>query len=423
MIPCAVRRSIIALASFVAALSLAPAPTDACMHVGKTFSGQVTQKGQRLLVVHDGTQQTTVLRIDYDLGSSVDGIGLVIPVPAIPSKYATADAKLFEALETWAPLDRQVPQPRSKSKNGAIASSATEPPLELLEPVKTGPYAIQPMKARGEAGAKAVNEWLTGNDYAPIPMEALKYYVDNEWSFLAVKAGGEGSLAAKGALPPLSYTFESKRAVVPLKLEAQGVFPVRVYLVTTSDLGDDAFADAAKKGFEVAGNPEHGHLKAPGNSPGKLMTKVGKFTSKSAPTELATTLASASVKAEDLHLRVLFTEDFGAGAANPAKWAQELMIPVVAGDVLPPAEDAKPAEPEPDAKADDTPVAKPEAKPDGKAEAKPEAKAEAKPDAKAETKAKPEPKKGGGCTVGATPSPVPLALLLLPLLGLRRRRR
>lgn len=412
MIAATMRRPTIALLSLIAAFALAPASSDACIHVGQAQSSKVSQKGQRYLVLHDGTEQTTVLRIDYDVGDSVEGLGLVIPVPAIPTKYATADAGLFDALETWAPLDRQVPQPRSKSKSaGPEPASAQADPLELFEPVKTGPYAIQPMKGRGEAGAKAINEWLTGNDYAPIPMEALKYYVDNEWGFLAVKAGGEGSLASKGALPPLSYTFASERAVVPLKLEAQGVFPVRVYLVTTSDLGDEAFADANAKGFEVAGNDEHEHLKAPGNSPGTLTTKVGKFTPKSAPPQLAATLASASMKAKDLHLRVLFTEDFGAGVANPMKWTHELAVPAfAAGDVLPPNE----AEPEPE------PETKTETKAETKAEAKPEA--EPKPETTPATKPEPEPKKSGGCAV-ATPTPAPLALLLLPLLALRRRRR
>ena len=428
MIPGAVRRPTLIFA-ILATLALAPTPTDACIHVGKAQSSKVTQKGQRLLVVHDGTQQTTVLRVDYDVGDSVEGLGLVIPVPAIPTKYATADAKLFDALETWAPLDRQVPQPRSKSKNGEKAAGAKSAPLELLEPVKTGPYEIQPMKARGEAGAKAVNEWLTGNDYAPIPMEALTYYVDNEWGFLAVKASADGSLAAKGALPPLSYSFPSERAVVPLKLEAQGVFPVRVYLVTKSDLEDEAFADANEKGFEVAASPEHDHLEAPGAAPGKLSTKVGKFAKTSAPGELSAVLADASVDAEELHLRVLFSEDFGAGASNPMKWTQELAVPAFeAGDVLPPDGDAK-ADTKADAKAEDEPNEKADDKADAKADEKADAKADAKSDAKrgaqSGTKAKPvKPKAGGGCACIAGTTSAPLSVALLPLLvGFRRRRR
>ncbi|MEM6992057.1 MAG: DUF2330 domain-containing protein [Myxococcota bacterium] len=408
--------------------TIVPAPARACVHATRIAAKPVTQKGQHLLVVHDGKAQTTVLQVDYASGEALTDVAMVLPVPSVPSRYETGDAKLFAALDSWSPLAREQPQPRAKSKNGAHAAAvAQDEPLELLEPVKTGPYEIQPMKAKGAEGAAAVGKWLTDNGYNPIPADALGYYVSQEWAFLAVKTNaGKAGLGTSGALPPLSYTFETDRVVVPLKLEAQGVLPVRIYMVSTRAHKDEDFADANAKGFEVAGSKGLPHLRGAGGPSLALNTKVGAFAIGTAPAELASVFKGAGITAPELHLRVLFSERFGEGAADPKKWAEELAVPklVSAAGAVAPAKAVEPDAPQPDAKSD----AKPDGKSDTKADAKLDAKLDAKP-AKADAKAGDKPAKkekpgakSGSCSVGDHTQPAPLGLLLLLTIAALRRR-
>lgn len=399
----------------------APSSARACVHAAHAAATPVTQKGQRILVVHDGKAQTTVVQIDYEVGKGLADLAMVLPVPSVPTRYETGDPKLFAALEAWVPLERQEPQPRARAAGSKALLAAVEPPaIELLAPVKTGPYTIQPIKARGSAGAKAVNTWLTDNSYAPIPDEALGYYIDQEWAFLAVKTSpADGELAKTGALPPLSFSFPSDRIVVPLKLEAQGVFPVRVYTVSPRVLSDEDFSGAMAKGFEVASAPGHGHLRGVGTPSKPLAAPVGAFGRSTAPSELGAVFAAAGLKAPELHLRVLFREDFGSGAADPSLWADELAVPKLAS-----AGSAKspptPQDTAPDSKPATAPDSEPATAPDSKKANDSDSKAVAPEPATKSAPPKREPAKS--CAVGRR-SDLPASVWLLALLGFRRRRR
>lgn len=397
------------LAVLAVFLLAAPRSSHACVHAPATATTPITQKGQRLLVLHDGKKQTTVLRVDYDAGAALEQLALVVPVPSVPSAFATGNPKLFDALDDWAPMIRNVPRSASaKSADAKGAAPAAPPTLQLFEPVETGPYVIQPIKARGSAGAEALVEWLKDNGFAPIPAAALVYYIDNHWAFLAVKAKPEQALAQSGALPPLSYTFETDRVVVPLKLEAQGTFPVRIYAVTKETLADAAFADATAKGFEVAATPDRPHITAPGAPMGRLSIPVGSFAPGTAPAELKATLQTAGMSsAAKLEMRLLVAERFGSGAADPSTWKAELALPALDSGAPAKGEAKDAAKPDPSASATKTKSGK---KPVGKK-------------APASSKKDGDSGKSGLCAVGNDADSPAALVLMLALAAWRRRRR
>ncbi len=316
-------------AALCAAVFLHPSPTDACIHAAGSGGEpvEISQKGQQgLLIWHDGKEEL-VLKIEYESGADVSALGLVVPVPAVPEAYDTADAGLFDALHSWVRIARQQPSLRSARARGINGHGSSGPPLVALPPAEAGPYRIQPLQAFGEEGIAALTTWMEENDFAPIPPAVLTYFTERHWTFLTVKidpAEGE-SLAREGGLPPLRVRLASERAIYPLKLEAQGVFPMRLYLVTKDPLPDQAFQGAVERGFEVA---EAGDMPALGQHGAPLRSRVGRFSASSAPPALRSILEDVDGLGEgELTLRVLYNEHFGRGAGASLGWAEDLSIP------------------------------------------------------------------------------------------------
>ena len=308
----------------VAALCLVPARTDACIHPGGGGGGGTTaisQKGQHAIAFFDGETEHLVVKIEYEADQPLESLGLVMPVPAVPKDYGTVRPGLFQALHDWVGLAHRRPALRSRGAGGGGGSSAT--PLRMLPSAEAGPYRIQPLQASGAAGVTALRTWMQDNDFAPIPAEALGYFAERNWTFLAVRvdpAEGAASLEASGALPPFRVTFESERIVYPLKLEAQGTFPVRLYVVTEEPLPLEAFRGATARGFEVAGNSRRR---------AGLISEVDEFHVDESPESLRWLMQELGAPFSDgrHHLSVLHARSFGSGEADPRTWDEELAIP------------------------------------------------------------------------------------------------
>jgi hypothetical protein len=294
----------------------------------------VTQRGQQLLVLHADGEQHLVIRIDYATGAPVEKIGIVVPVPAVPTAYGTASAELFDQLDKWVRLRRVIrqPMPRSTGSQSAAPRERAQS-VVLLEPARAGPYHIQPIQGRGAGAVRGINEWLVENDMAPIPEAALSYYAERNWTFLAVRVEAEGApLAKEASLPPLRIRFPSPQAVLPLRLEGQGErVPIRVYHLSAVSLGNDAYQAAHDRRFEVAATPEAAYLgRADPYGQGTLRAEVGRFEREQAPEALRQELGEAGgvfAGQEPLFVRVLHHRGLGSRGENPMAWDEELTIP------------------------------------------------------------------------------------------------
>jgi hypothetical protein len=409
------KKTIAVTAALCAAVFIHPSPTDACIHAAGAGGEpvEISQKGhQGLIIWHDGKEEM-VLKLEYESGADVSALGLVIPVPAVPEAYATAEASLFETLHSWVRLERQRPAVRSasgglRSRNGHGPSG---PSLVALPAAEAGPYRIQPLQAFGEEGITALTEWMEENEFAPIPREVLTYYTERHWTFLTVKvdpAEGE-SLARRGGLPPLRARFATDRAIYPLKLEAQGTFPLRLYLVTREPLPDDAFDGAVERGFEVAGA---GTMRPLGARGAPLDASVGRFAASSAPAPLRSILEDLDGMDEgELTVRVLFNRRFGHGAGNSLAWPEELSFPGVAEGERLMGTAVQPA-------------AAPETETETETETEAETETETETETEAETAAETETEDDGGlCAAsGRAPSPALGLVVTVALLAARRRR-
>ena len=439
------RRAAVVLAVFAA---LAARPADACLHAAGAAptAEPISQRGQQAIILHDGTTEDLILRVEYE-GVDAPSLAWIVPVPSMPTAYGAMDAKLFEEVGDWVQLRRvEPPVMRAASADGGEKAAPSAPPLlQLGPPAKVGPFAIQPISVEAgadrKAGGEALNAWMRDNGFAEISAEGLAYYVDRGWTFVAVKIdpdGGADKIAAEGGLPPLRLTFASTSAVYPLKLSTHmGELTARVYLVTGAAVPQAAVADLPSKGFEaVVGGA---YKVAPRRAATGLETAVSTFAATDAPQSLRSLLTARFADAGQLHMSVLLSELVNAdapelftdvkGSFRPIDWAEDLAVPPLSPPAATDAEaDAKAAAEmkaagiDPDTKIGPVLPAKNEAAPDGDADANESAGA-TKP-----SKSAPATKPSTGCGCRASEQTGPLGgatpwLVALGLTSLRRRRR
>ena len=327
--------------AIVVQLAYAPTPAVACLHASGAGSEPipVSQKGQQALILHRDGVEDLILKVEYQTGDT-ESLAWIVPVPRAPTAYATADAALFDSLASWVALSRQPPALRRKSKSKA-APAGQQATLTLLPPAAVGPFAIQPIQASGPAAGSALNAWMTEHGFQELPAETLSYYLQRDWTFLAIRVtpDKEGAgMAKEGGLPPLRVTFPSDQAVYPLKLSTHmGTFAARVYLITADVLPESAFAGARARGFEVVSNGQYFYTAGP--TGGRLRAQVGRFPVTSAPDAVRGLLAERFGAAQQLSLSVLLNEkvnatDIGDMAGTevryaPADWSEELAVPAL----------------------------------------------------------------------------------------------
>ncbi|MEM6956310.1 MAG: DUF2330 domain-containing protein [Myxococcota bacterium] len=295
------------------------APAEACLHLGQ--DGTISQSGQHGLILFKDGVEHLVLGVDARLEDTTpDKLAWVVPVPNVPDKYETVEGPLFQELHRWVRLEET-----SGLRVADVGGGAARDPLRVLRATRAGPYLIQPIQGKGPAAAAAMNGWMTREGFQPIPDETLRYYIERNWTFLAVRVvpNDEGFSQREG-LPPLHMAFAAERPVYPLKLSTHmGRYAVRIYLVTEDAIPDEAFAAAVEADFHVAG--DRNGRGALGSHP-RLGARHGEFAPADAPETLQPLLADAGLAdLPTLHLRVLHHRRLRG--AKVAEWGEDLAFP------------------------------------------------------------------------------------------------
>jgi hypothetical protein len=231
-------------ALFTALLLCLGVPAFACLHPPRTFDGSIVQTGQSAVILWNKGTEVLLLRPDIKLtkGKSLpETLAWVVPLPAVPAAYSVAKADVIrETAKAWQiAQDARTPQPDSLSnaRSARPKSQELSESIELLAPVKAGDYAIQPIKTKGPESVPALNAWLRENGFVEVPAENMRYYVERDWVWLAVKVALKGK-GDTSSLEPLMTTFHSERIVYPLKFSShQGVFDVNLFVVSERPLG------------------------------------------------------------------------------------------------------------------------------------------------------------------------------------------
>lgn len=236
-------------------LTAAPLAWSCCM-VPATFAGSIGQDAQQAVMFYRDGREDLILGIDYRItpppiaGKALasdpddppllpDRFAWVITVPNEPDRYELADRELFAQVDRWA-HDKVVPPrpiPRGVKADGkATPEAAPTGAIELGQREVIGPYDIQPVRGVGPDALSGLNDWLRDNGFPAEDPAHMKYFVDEGFTFLAIKISKPADADAvgdAGKLPPLHLSFETDAPYYPLRFSSrQGVFGVNLYVLS-----------------------------------------------------------------------------------------------------------------------------------------------------------------------------------------------
>jgi hypothetical protein len=254
------------------------APVESCCMVPRDYKGTISQSAQEAVLFHHDGREELVLKINYRIkGDSLpDRFAWVITVPNDPDHYEVADAGLFQELFDWAEKVARLP---TKSKDDG-PNSLGRGKLVIGQPVRVGPYEIQPVKALGREALGALNTWLDEHGFPKEDPRHMAYFVENKFTFLCVKFDpprGQRTVAADGGAVPLHLSFKSERPYYPLRFSSrQGVFDVNLYVLTKKPFDYKESGDSLKRiNWAFTGFRANTRV-APGDFPRLLKDVYGK---------------------------------------------------------------------------------------------------------------------------------------------------
>lgn len=211
-------------------LQVSPASACVCGVVAPGGDAAVSASGTEAIVRWDGRRERIDLSIDLD--SDAVSAGLIFPTPN-PAKVSAADPALFNSVRKQAmPRATVIDDWWGFGVEGETPKS-TEP--VVLDTVRIGKLSATTLEASDNSG---LSSWLKKNDYSvsKSAREALREYVDQGWSFVAVKLVDDtkGS-ALRGQLEPISFSFSSEDLVYPMRVAASGSDPQQLRLYVFDD--------------------------------------------------------------------------------------------------------------------------------------------------------------------------------------------
>lgn len=257
-------------------------PLNACCMAPRDYAGDVDQAKQKVVIVHRaGTDdapgyQEMLIQVQpffKDAESNPEFLAWVITVPSTPARYDIADTaalnagpelhdRLYQlAREQWANRTQFKWPSWLPFHLQERAMAGNDLAIEELPAVRVGPYTITPVRAQGADAVKALNEYLEKRGLPKEDPEHLRYFIDNEFTFLCVHVtppDGEATLGRVLDLPPLVLGFETERPYYPGKFSSrQGNFALDLTLITDSTLDGPAFTETCKR----LGARERGYVK------------------------------------------------------------------------------------------------------------------------------------------------------------------
>jgi hypothetical protein len=161
-------------------------------------------------------------------------LGAVIPVPSTPEVRKGVDEELFTVLWNWSE------RAQAAGKEDASAGISTEDLEKRMIVGPAGAFKAQVI-AGGESSLEELEAWFGVHTFAKLPTEALQFYADRHWTFVAVKYTIDPSDLPSTDLrmPPIRLSFDADRMIYPLKIATtQGAFDLLLYTFTERNLVD-----------------------------------------------------------------------------------------------------------------------------------------------------------------------------------------
>lgn len=233
-----------------ALLATAYAAFSCCM-VPESFLGSISRNAQNAIIFHQGNREELILRINYQItGDSMpDRFAWIVTTPTEPDAYRVAGEDLFTSVDEWASA-LLTPRPSPVATGCGMGCGRQDDPAANLafeeaslifgELAEVGPYTIQPVRARGADALDALNAWLKKNGFPSEDPDHMKWFIEEEFTFLCIKVTppeGKNAVPESSFLPPLQISFESEKLYYPLLFSArQGMFALSLYTLTDRPL-------------------------------------------------------------------------------------------------------------------------------------------------------------------------------------------
>ncbi|MCB9894980.1 MAG: DUF2330 domain-containing protein [Planctomycetes bacterium] len=257
------------------------APLSACCMVPFGYPGDVDQSAQRVVLVHRAKSGDTpgyeemIIQVQpffQNADTNPEYMAWVLTLPSKPLRYdiATKEAldagpelheRLFKlARKQWADKTGfEWPDFLPGMLTARAPADAKALGVIVDDAVTVGPYVITPVRATGLEGLEALNAYLGERGFPKEPADHLKYFVENDFTFLCVRVDpkpGQSQLGRALDLPPLVVGFETETPYYPGKFSSrQGNFALDLTIISDGPLETDAFGlqrrrlSALKRGY------------------------------------------------------------------------------------------------------------------------------------------------------------------------------
>lgn len=326
---------------------------DACVLESRDASFVLRNGPQRGIVMWDNGYQELVLMPGYAVGPGkeanpevgADGgvkgfrkLGWLVPVPASPDAYREAATTIFKDLHEFTRVRPRLAE--LKTEDGPVVSEEDpdEEGMKFLEAVNIGDYAIQPIKAGGDQGARELEAWLKDKGFPEVGPGVLRWYVAQKWCWLAVSLNSDKDLAESGDVKPLQISFKTPRPVFPLKInDGRGEFDAEIWVIVRERIdlaktrGWGLHTAEQQDDYYVQENRETGYARLPAS---------------------VQEVCREREELKALRLGTIFCYRFsgkgmeGVGGQDVATWLEDLHFALEKDSVAKPAQEAKPAPPE-----------------------------------------------------------------------------
>lgn len=200
------------------AVVFAAQPAEACgcgIYVPREGNAQVSQ--ERSVIRWDGTREDIIMSLGV-LGSSQEA-AVILPVPA-QAQVQLGNAKIFAELDEYTKPLVQEKHVWNLSMPLAGSAAPAGARVSVLSRQELGPFDVVNLAA---SDADALKTWFDENgfNFAPQIAEVMKPYVEQEWTFVAVRLQpGQSAQTLSGNLDPLWVTFESHQLLYPMRPSA-----------------------------------------------------------------------------------------------------------------------------------------------------------------------------------------------------------
>jgi hypothetical protein len=189
----------------------------------------IYERSQNAFIVYDprAGRETLILRTSFE--TQTKDFAWVVPVPSLP-EFEQASASLFaQAFEYTTALHHDRNLGCACLEEDEYATKAGAPgDVTIYDEQTVGIYGTSVIGAESSAD---LIDWLEEHGYLGdtnrfLVTEALQYYIDKDWYFVAMRidstalAGNPGAWSWYGNTQPISLTFDTEQAVLPMRISA-----------------------------------------------------------------------------------------------------------------------------------------------------------------------------------------------------------